>query len=86
MARKKVKITKIQKQIKNIYNFLNKAYYDPKSPVSYFGPAKLYRYAKERNIKGITRLFNQNVEWHADLDLEKFQIQILRYIRIGIKE
>ena len=35
--------------------FFKKAYYDPKSPASYFGPEKLFRYAKEKKLKGITR-------------------------------
>lgn len=39
----------------DIDEFLKKAFYDPKSPASYFGPEKLYRYGKEQNVKGISR-------------------------------
>lgn len=54
MARKKTSKKK-PKTINNIDAFLKKAFYDPKSPVSYFGPEKIFRYAKEKNVKGITR-------------------------------
>lgn len=35
--------------------FLKKAFYDPSSPASYYGVEKLFKYAKEEGVRGITR-------------------------------